>query len=562
MFVDVVPDQPVRQPLTYRTTPATLPYLSVGSLVIVPFGRTETFGVVVKLRRRHAATLAATSLKPIASVVAPHWAPAATIRLADALAAYTHEPVGVCLFRLLPPSGKRIGDWPAAGAVPAQTARDAGRIHCCAPWQERLAAYVGIARKGAAGSRQTLIICPTKRVAELVVACTAAGLRAVAVSGQQAPTLQRAVAKQAAAGDLDVIVGTRQIVGWPVRSLGTVVVDDATNPAHRDDQRPYADTATIAWLRSQVEQCRLVLGSALPTFAMAAAERRGTAIRLKTAGARGAITIARTPQSGLLVPRLLERIADSGATRGSVAIVAPRAGSGGALHCRSCGWRLRCAHCGGDTNADERSGEAQCYDCRLATKQPGRCPECGSYGIAVVGIGDTSVAAALTAQLGGLPASIVIGTEQLLDDARRFETIAFVYADSPLLSPDLDRPFVFGRSVLEAAGMADTVIVQTRDPAHPFWKLLGPNPGAAVVTGLARRHELGLPPFARTAWLDALPAATVLPSEAAITRQARDGKRDTMEVRIVAAAYDTVLHRIAAVAPRVRIRTDSMLYHV
>ncbi len=562
MFVDVVPDEPVRQPLTYRTTPDTLPYLRVGSLVGIPFGPKQVFGIITRLRRRAPRDLA--RLKPIGAVYAPSWAPEPTLRLAQALADYTHEPLGTCLFRLLPPPGKQLAAWQT---LETATARDGAvgmqRLHACGPRSARMDAYVTLVRNAARTGRQALIALPTAHAADIAGRLTAAGLRVGLVSGQDSPTTQHRTALAARLGDLDVLVGTRHVIGWPMRSLGVLVADDVTNRGHADDQRPYADTATIAVLRAAAEPCRVVLGTALPTLGMARAEQTGAAKRISLAPAPRTITVAHTPRTGVVVPRIAALIDQQASRDLPVAVIAPRSGIGGALDCRSCGWRLTCAHCGQDVQLHEPSQPATCYDCQLATAQPTSCPACGSHDLAQTGIGELSVRQRLAAELGTLPPWLVVGTEQLLEQPQRYRAVVFVHADSPMLSPDLDRPYLFGRAIVEASALADDVIVQTRQPDHPFWGMLAADNGRTVMTSLQRRKAHGLPPFQRQAQLS-LPRSAdgvALHPDCIVVRRWHQDKRGIMDLRIPTERYDERIRDILGANPRGRVKTDSILHH-
>ena len=124
-------------------------------------------------------------------------------------------------------------------------------------------------------------------------------------------------------------------------------------------------------------------------------------------------------------------------------------------------------------------------------------------------------AARLDATLAEIEAggpAILIGT-QLLAKGHDWPTLSLVIiadADSGLLSPDFRAPEQLAQLLTQVAGRAGrgdrpgSVLVQTRQPEHPFWpRWLGGGYPAVASAELAERRDSGLPPFRHQALLAA-----------------------------------------------------------
>jgi primosomal protein N' len=561
MFVDVVLDQPIGRPLTYKATPETLPYLQEGSLVEVLIGAKRHFGIVTKLRR-HAPTTIKT-VRAIQKLFAADWVDQQTLRLAEKLAVYANEDPGICLFRLLPPPSRKSVVTDEQNQPSLKTVLGGKRFHLYAYRASRFEQYVKMAQKAATTGQQTLLILPNANIQVLADQLSKAKVPFTLASADLSAGKQRVIAHAFKSGTISVLIGTRHIIGWQAKQLRWIIVDDPTHPAHTDEQRPYADTTTIGWLRHQVDGSHLVLGTSLPTLGMALAEQRQSAKRIALPQTTTLAIIAKTPVQQILLPNIEQLISDDATQNQPIAVIAPRTGVGGMLVCQQCQWVLRCPNCQGQVNILE-TREGTCYDCKKSVKKPVDCPECHSTSLNLIGIGDRSVRTQLERQLGTIPHNLEIGTESLLETERRFKTIVFVYADSPLLSPQLDRPLDYARAIWEACGLSDHVVVQTREPNHPFWLFLTTNPAQAFNQTLERRRKSKLPPFCRHLRIESakgLIDLTQLTTIRVAKRTSVEG-RDSIDLLIPTNIYQQTVKAIAQLFPKARLKADSILKYV
>ncbi len=549
MYVDVLVDHPVRQALTYQATPAILPYVQPGSLLEVSFGRISTYAVVVALRRTK--PRGTTTVKPVRRLLAELWVQPDILRAAAALTETTGEPPGICLFRLLPPPGKQVQSLPPAVERPHAKAK---RYHVAAPRAIRFKQYRSLIASAVAANEQVLVVLPAPYRPEFLESLPNEWSVAV-VDASMKPTVQRRHAAQFARGEISVLVGTRHSIGWPAAALRWLIVDDVTHRAHDDDQRPYADSATVATARSVASGTQLLLGTAIPTPGMVLAEQQRGALRIRSGAPSGHITLRqRNPLADLdRTPNSNDRIL----------LVAPRQGLGGTISCQQCDWILHCVACGGDLNVQAAAPSFSCYHCSVKTRRPSRCAHCASGFLVEYGIGTQAVQAALQAQLGVLPATITVGTATELERPLHYDHIIFLYADSPLLSPVLDRPLQYLRAVCEARDLSPRLTIHTRHPTQPLWSLLGTHAAQAYRQLLHRREEAKLPPFWRTISFPKpiQPKQLRVIDELTRVPHRRTEDHAMMYLSVPANQYAQTWRTLHRVAPTLRYRLDSILDH-
>ena len=348
-----------------------------------------------------------------------------------------------------------------------------------------------------------------------------------------------------AGGEARVVVGARSAVFAPLERLGVVCVDEEHDPSYKHESDPRYDARTVAAQRASFEGAVAVFGTATPR-----PESWALLDRIELGGRLGAplppvrvVDLRRESGYPLSAPLLagLGEIADRG---GKAILLLNRRGLAPALHCRGCGGTLRCPSCDVALalHSDRR---LHCHHCGYAVSAPALCPACGSAELARLGAGterleqelatslpelelfrlDADAAAApgryeeILAGFALADRAVLLGT-QMVAKGHHFESVALaavVDADTGLLFPDFrseERTFqlvtqLAGRSGRDAPGR---VIVQTFSPDARPVSLAARHAVEEFLAGeLARRRELGYPPFNHLVRLLAAGPAAELP---------------------------------------------------
>jgi primosomal protein N' (replication factor Y) len=358
-------------------------------------------------------------------------------------------------------------------------------------------------------------------------------------------------------GHARVAVGERAAVFAPLRDLGLIVVDDEANPAYKERRTPRHHAREVALARARLAGGVCVL---LGELASAQAWRHLEAGHVAAVLPDRATERERAPRvevadlsdarPGARRARLSERAAGALSTAvraGAAAVVlASRGGQGSALVCRGCGRRHRCPVCDGGLRYDGDEGFA-CATCGW-TAPAGPCEHCGATEPSPLAAGAARLAtelarshpAAEVVRMEGFDApgpstrpaigvltrgSVVTRPAWLGDD--HAHVVVIPDADALLGRPTLDAAEDALRLWLAAGRWTSTLVLQTREPAHPAVQaLVRWDPDGFWRREAPRRAELSYPPATSLVRLVAPPA---------------DAAAVAAELRAALPADDTVL---------------------
>jgi primosomal protein N' (replication factor Y) len=549
--------------------------LARGSVVRVNLARRSLPGVVVDVSET--SELNGEKLRPVSEIVADLPAlPDDLLELGRFVAAYYQEPLGLALAQMVPPLGRaasrvstlRKAAQPHAPAdVPpcADTSAtlNADQLRAAAAIVEAHGRFAPLVLDGVTGSGKTEVYLAA------AAACIAAGRQALllvpeinltpqleaqvarALPGRQTVTLhsrlpagaRRRAWRAAAAGEPDLVLGTRLAVFAPIPRLGLIIVDEEHDPSFKQQEGVRYHGRDVAVWRARQRGVPIVLGSATPSLETLHQARRGRYQRLvlparAVAGARPP-AVAFAPNRDTAVregigPQLHRALAQRLARREQALVFINRRGYAPSLLCAACGWQAGCGQCSARLVVHRDDGRLRCHHCGAAERIPAACPDCGNVDLVPRGFGTERLERALAAlfptariaridrdttrprgafaevreRMDAGEVDILVGTQMLAKghDFPRLTLVGVLGADNALYSADFRATERLAALLFQVAGRAGRaalpgeVIVQTDFPSHPLYRALAADDyGAFAGTLLAERRAAGLPPFAHLA---------------------------------------------------------------
>jgi primosomal protein N' (replication factor Y) len=333
-------------------------------------------------------------------------------------------------------------------------------------------------------------------------------------------------------GDVRIVIGTRAAAFAPVQELALVVCWDDADPNHREQRSPAPHSREVLALRSELEDCALLIGSpgrSAPAQALVAAgwvqeivADRAT-VRARAPRVR-ALTSAELASEGAVarIPSAAWRLLRDGLERGPVLVQVPRKGYVPVVVCQGCREAARCRECHGPLGLGAVAGDPQCGWCgRLAAGW--RCPECAGTRLRFARIGSdrtaeelgrafpgatVRVSGASTGVLDALPSrpALVVATPGA-EPAVAGGYAAAVLLDAALASlgmsmfatHDALHRWLSAAQLVRPSGQGGVVaLVGDGDPAATA-ALVRWDPAGFAERDHAERVELGLPPAVRVA---------------------------------------------------------------
>jgi len=339
-----------------------------------------------------------------------------------------------------------------------------------------------------------------------------------------------------------IVIGARSALFVPLRDVGLIVVDEAHEPAYKQDQSPRYHTSRVASRLGELSGARVVLGTATPSVAdyYLADVRRAVVHMSQPAIGRmkGAATSQVTDQkdrsafsrSKYLSNLLIDEINTTLSAKKQIMIYLNRRGSARLMMCQKCGWQALCPHCDLPLVYHGDEHQARCHTCGRRETPPTACPTCANPDIVYKGIGTKALHDELKrlfgqskiarfdsdslrgerlneqyAKLYSGSVDIIVGTQVLAKglDLPKLGLVGVISADTAMALPDFsseERSFQLLYQVAGRVGRGHgpgKVIVQTYQPESPVISAaLSRDYRSFYQYSLVQRKQFRFPPFA------------------------------------------------------------------
>lgn len=405
--------------------------------------------------------------------------------------------------------------------------------------------YLELVEKCLAAGRSAVLLAP-----EVALAC---GLyraacerfpeaRCVFYHGYQTPGQRRDTFLALADGGPALVVGTRSALFLPLRRPGLIVLDEEHDESFKQEERLAYQAKEIAWYRVKQSGGLLVLGSATPDIKTYYAARKGHLPMVSLTQRVGGGTLpdirlvdisGQKDPDKPLATETVDALTQTVEQGGQAILMLNRRGYAPLMYCLDCGEVVRCPSCHVAMTFHKSRERLVCHYCGTAFPYPLLCGACGGGNHLPMGEGterlEETLIKALPEGTGVLrmdrdttrrqerleeilddfakgKAQVLVGT-QMLSKGHHFPNVTLVVVadgDLGLNLPDYRSAERTYQLLLQVAGRAGrgkkpgTVLVQTRNPRHPFWDhVLRADYETFFEREIAQRERFRYPPFVR-----------------------------------------------------------------
>ena len=420
---------------------------------------------------------------------------------------------------------------------------------------DRWTLYAAAAGHMAARQRQTLVVAPDAATAAELAEWLAARANLTVADATRARTPAQRVSlwRSLRAGEIDVLVGTRDATFAPLTRLGLVIVDREEDAGHKNRVAPRYHVPVCAAKLAALFRCPLLLGTETPRVATFHALESGQA-NLVTVGSPVRLMrlqedpvrrtgIRRSSRDAQVVDTrrastvgrydavsrpLYEALRETLAGQGRAVLYVNRRGLAALTICRTCAHVFECPRCSTGLVQHRQTRQIVCHICNWRGPVPRWCPVCEGDRLRLWGYGSEAVAEAVTHLLprtvvarvdSDRPAhemdadmtafergavQILVGTQRLLGYGKRLQAdlLGIVQADIGLQFPDFlspERVFLTLSRLrhLATGGEASTrTVVQTMMPHHHVVQALQTGSYLRFFQAeMEQRRGEGLPPL-------------------------------------------------------------------
>ncbi|MEP6657521.1 MAG: primosomal protein N' [Betaproteobacteria bacterium] len=451
-----------------------------------------------------------------------------------------------------PPAGdtRAVPDGPPLNDAQQVAAAAIGNAHGFAPLllqgvtgSGKTEVYLAAAARVMAGGGQVLVLVPEINLTpqlEQRVKAALPGRRIVTLHSRLAAGERHRGFARAAAGEADLVVGTRLAVFTPLPRLRLIVVDEEHDASFKQQDNVRYHGRDVAVWRAKARGVPIVLGSATPSLETLLHARSGRYEWLRLP--HRAIAPARMPVVALAPAATPDTPDGLGAAlvaavrvrlerREQSLLFINRRGFAPSLLCGNCSWRADCPACSARLVMHREAAALRCHHCGHLERLPRTCPRCGNVDLVPVGQGtqrledalrrlfpaariaridrDTTqrkgAFAAVREQINAGALDILVGTQMLAKghDFARLTLVGVLGGDNALYSADFRATERFGALLFQVAGRAGRaelpgeVIVQTDFPQHALYQALVAHDYDRLADALlADRRAAGMPPYA------------------------------------------------------------------
>lgn len=310
-------------------------------------------------------------------------------------------------------------------------------------------------------------------------------------------------------GKVKVAIGARSAIFLPFENLGLIVIDEEHEVSYKSDSDPKYNAREIGEIKTDLYNCKLVLGSATPSietyyrcnngeFELITLNNRADGASMPQVQIVDMREELINNNRSIFSKRLFEEIQNRLNKKEQIILFLNRRGFSTFVSCRKCGYVFKCNNCDISLTYHNFGDSLICHYCGSKQKVSKSCPKCGSNYVKYFGVGTERVQEEIKKYFPQAKtlrmdfdttrkknsyeyiyntfkegkADILIGTQMIAKglDFHNVTLVGVIAADLSLNLPDFrasERTFQLITQVSGRAGRGKkegTVIVQTYNP--------------------------------------------------------------------------------------------------
>ncbi len=342
-------------------------------------------------------------------------------------------------------------------------------------------------------------------------------------------------------GEVKIVIGVRSAVFAPFRNLGLIVVDEEQEASYKQFEGVRYSARDVALARAQLENIKVVLGSATPSMEAYYAAKNNKFRYLELTERVSdrkmpeveIIDMTKEPKDTFsFSTRLIESLKENASKKMQSLVMLNRRGYSPFFMCPDCGYTYKCPACSISLIYHKDTNTLNCHYCGSYLLPKDTCPECSGTGIKCLGTGTQRIEEELIDLVPGLTyqrmdrdttkkklshyrmvkdmeekkIDVLLGT-QMVAKGHDFPDVvlsAVVSADITLNMPDFrssERAFQLFTQLAGRAGRGDVAgkaYIQTYEPEHYVFDYVKTHDYKGFFNNeIEMRRELSYPPFGK-----------------------------------------------------------------
>jgi primosomal protein N' (replication factor Y) len=324
-------------------------------------------------------------------------------------------------------------------------------------------------------------------------------------------------------GKVNIVVGTRSSIFAPLKNLGLVIIDEEQDFVYKQDQVPHYHARVAAFIRTNIEKAKLILGSAAPSLETFYLTKKNKIRYISLPRKREFPEIKiidfihsfkkNKQQNSFLSEYLADSIISTLGKNGKTLLFLNRRGFATSATCGYCGVVLKCPRCNINLVYHFKVNLLECHYCNFKMQPPVICPNCDRGYIKYSGAGTEKIESELSRlfpqarikkldknqqQIDLNNADIFVSSRHIIRETDySFDLVGVLSIDNSLDRVDLRAgEKTFGLLVGLLGLTKGKMVIQTRLSYHHCFKALeNKNINIFYEEELRQRGELRFPPY-------------------------------------------------------------------
>ncbi len=498
----------------YEIGPETLPYLRVGSIVEVPFGKKVIEGVVVGLKRT--LPLNIKNIRQIKRILQPNLVVSKEeLEFSKWMASYYVTSWSEAFFTMLPPIPKKT----ISEKMEFQNEfGDEDKNYILVEKDlKRYDYYLEVLKKNKIKNKSVWLVFSDMKKLKNFLEIKKVDLKnfsTIEYTSSDNITTRFTKWQKIRSGNYDLLVGSRMALLCRPTNVGTIIVDDSTQSGHQEDQSPRYHSLDIIryWRKMGI---KTLCGDILPSLEQLVEAKNKEAVILSKKMVRPDCEVELVDMNkekrliSLPLERELEKTVENNKT---MVIFLAKKGMGSITKCQNCGYIFNCPNCELPLKYNAAKKMMTCFKCDYSQANANSCPKCHSDNIMTFGLGLEKIATILKKYVADYPIIILdkenelpenpgkgiyVATQALFRYNLQMESCVLIDADLSLTKPNYNTSeeafYLFFRLLTMAS---EKLLIQTHEVESEILNAIKYGKYQSFLNNMLReRFENKYPPY-------------------------------------------------------------------
>ena len=213
------------------------------------------------------------------------------------------------------------------------------------------------------------------------------------IHSKMTPAKKKAEWEKIYSGKSKIVIGARSAIFAPVNNLGYIIMDEEHENTYKQEDNARYHTRNVALKRAMLEGCKVVFGSATPSFETYYYAQKGSIKLLELNERYNGATLPEVEvvnledEEGYLSKALLKNMKETISKGEQVILILNRKSHSIQVKCHECNEKLKCPRCSVNLQYYKQINMLKCSHCEYNVKMYEKCPNCESSKFNFLGMG-------------------------------------------------------------------------------------------------------------------------------------------------------------------------------